>query len=185
MSGPGDGQLPHRIAVLCYLYDGEGRMLLLHRRQEPNIGMYSPIGGKLDVQSGEGPHACAVREIAEETGLLLNRRDVRMTGIVTERAYQDEAHWLIFLFEVVAVVRPGDLKWTEFKEGSLQWKPIAEVADLPIPRTDRDVMWPLVQAHRGGFFVVHIEWGPQEITWTVHESVRGTPDPEIQESGGR
>ena len=30
-------------------------------------------------------------------------------------------------------------------------------------------MWPLVQSHRDGFFVVHIDWSADnEITWTVH-----------------
>ena len=38
---------PYKIAVLCYLYDEEGRLLLLHRRKPPNRDMYSPIGGKL------------------------------------------------------------------------------------------------------------------------------------------
>jgi hypothetical protein len=33
-------------------------------------------------------------------------------------------------------------------------------------------MWPLVQAHRGGFFMVHINWSETDMTWTVHESVK-------------
>ena len=49
-------QLPYRIAVLCYVYDDDGRVLLLHRAQSPNLGMYSPIGGKLEVSIGESPH---------------------------------------------------------------------------------------------------------------------------------
>ena len=50
-------EVPYRIAVLCYLKDASGRVLLLHRRKEPNAGLYSPIGGKLEVSVGEGPHA--------------------------------------------------------------------------------------------------------------------------------
>lgn len=34
------GVLPYRIAVLCYLYDERGRVLLLHRRKSPNAGLY-------------------------------------------------------------------------------------------------------------------------------------------------
>jgi 8-oxo-dGTP diphosphatase len=167
-----DQPLPYRIAVLCYLYDGEGHLLLLHRDQQPNRGRYSPIGGKVDVASGEGPHECAVREVGEETGIALGHDDLRLTGIVSERSYQDEAHWLIFLFEAVAPLARDALKWTRFKEGTLEWKRIDEIADLPIPQTDRDVMWPLVQAHRGGFFMVHIDWSATDMTWTVHESVK-------------
>jgi 8-oxo-dGTP pyrophosphatase MutT (NUDIX family) len=115
-----------------------------------------------------------LREVEEETGLSLNEGDLRLTGIVSERAYQEEAHWLIFLFEAVAPVDRDTLKWSRFSEGTLEWKRIEEVADLPIPRTDRDVMWPLVQAHRGGFFVVHIDWSATDMKWTVHESVKPT-----------
>jgi 8-oxo-dGTP diphosphatase len=164
--------LPYRVAVLCYLYDQEGRVLLLHRDQQPNMGMYSPVGGKVDIAGGEGPHQCAVREVREETGISLGHDDLRLTGIVSERAYEDEAHWLIFLFEVVTPLARDALKWTRVKEGTLEWKRAEEVPGLPIPRTDREIMWPLVQAHRGGFFVVHIDWSPTDMTWTVHESVK-------------
>ncbi len=165
--------LPHKIAVLCYLYDDDGRVLLLHRAQEPNKGMYSPVGGKLKVDAGEGPHDCALREIHEETGLVIDRDDLRLIGLVSECAYQHQAHWLIFLFEVTTPVDPATLPWMEFSEGVLEWKPIDEVAQLAIPRTDREVMWPLVQSHRDGFFAVHIDWSADnEITWTVHESVK-------------
>jgi 8-oxo-dGTP diphosphatase len=164
------GTLPYRVAVLCYLYDEEGRVLLLHRSQAPNRGMYSPVGGKVDWARGEGPHDCARREIREETGISLEPGDLRLVGIVSERAYQGEAHWLIFLFEAIGPVPRTSLAWVEFKEGTLEWVAPEAVPGLPIPRTDRDVMWPLVQAHRGGFFAVHIDWAPEGITWTVHES---------------
>jgi len=168
-----DGSLPHRIAVLCYLYDEQGHILLLHRRQNPNLGMYSPIGGKLETTTGEGPHDCAVREIREETGIIVDTGELQLLGIVSERAYQGEGHWLIFLFEVTHPIRRDAVKWSEFEEGLLEWKRLEEVPDLPIPRTDRDVMWPLVQSHRGGFFTVHIDWSETDITWTVHESRPG------------
>ena len=162
--------MPYRIAVLCYLYDAEGNILLLHRSQEPNRGMYSPVGGKLEVATGEDPHRCALREVKEETGLVLADDDVRLVGIVTETAYQNEAHWLIFLFEATRPIDPAGVKWSEFREGRLEWKRLDEVPDLPIPKTDRDVMWPQVQAHRGGFFTAHIDWTEPGISWTLRES---------------
>ncbi|MCP4067415.1 MAG: hypothetical protein GY741_03955, partial [Phycisphaeraceae bacterium] len=45
--------LPYRIAVLCYLWTEDDRLLMLHRRKHPNPDMYSPIGGKMEISLGE------------------------------------------------------------------------------------------------------------------------------------
>ena len=115
-------RLPYRIAVLCYLYDGDGHVLLVYRKQNPNIGMYSPVGGKLDIASGEGPHGCAIRELKEETGLELAAEELRLLGVVSERAYEDQGHWLIFLFEATVPIR-DDAKQTKLLGGQLEpWR---------------------------------------------------------------
>ena len=69
--------LPYKVAVLCYLWDADDRLLMLHRRKPPNVDMYSPVGGKLEISRGESPHECAVREVHEETGLRLGEAEVR------------------------------------------------------------------------------------------------------------
>ncbi len=164
--------MPYRIAVLCYLYDHEGKLLLLHRNKPPNADMYSPVGGKMELDTGEGPHECAVREIVEETGLELAIEDVRLTGIVSERAYEKETHWLIYLFEVMRPIAHNEVQWTQFDEGKLEWHELDQVMNLPIPETDRTIMFPLIQEHRGGFFMVHIDCSVDPMRWTVHESVK-------------
>ncbi len=165
--------MPYRIAVLCYLYDEDGRILLLHRAKKPNAGKFSPIGGKLEVHDGEGPHDCAMREIFEEAGLQLKSEDVRMVGIVSETGYEHSTHWLIFLFEVTRPIDHAEIPIMEFDEGVMRWVKIEAVEALDIPETDRAVMWPLVRDHRGGFFVVHIDCTTEPMTWKVHESVAG------------
>ncbi len=164
------GSLPYRIAVLCYLYDADGQVLMLHRAKQPNAGLYSPIGGKLEVEIGEGPHDCALREIQEETGITLTDEDLRMTGIVSETAYANETHWLIFLFEVTRPIGHDEITAYTFDEGTLEWTDQDRVLDLNIPETDRKVMWPLVHEHHGGFFVVHIDCRKDPMEWTVQES---------------
>jgi len=165
--------LPYKIAVLCYLYDGAGCLLLLHRLKNPNAGMYSPIGGKLEMAEGEGPHECAAREIFEEAGMRVAPDEVKLIGIVSERAYEGETHWMIFLFELARPVARDEVAAMHFNEGRLEWVPIEKVLELAIPETDRKFMWPLVQEHRGGFFMVHIDCAQQPMTWTVTESVKG------------
>jgi 8-oxo-dGTP diphosphatase len=164
--------LPYKIAVLCYLYDDQGHVLMLHRKKPPNAGMYSPIGGKLELTRGEGPHECALREIYEEAGLTVPPEMVRLTGIVSERAYEGQTHWLIFLFEVLRPIHRDEVVTMHFDEGQLEWVDVGRVRELPIPHTDREFMWPLVQSHRGGFFMVHIDCSVEPMVWTVTESVK-------------
>ncbi len=159
--------LPYRIAVLCYLFDDAGRLLLLHRRKPPNQDLYSPIGGKLETGLGESPTACAVREIAEETGLVVSPDELHLTGIVSEAGYEDAGHWLMFLFELT---RPVSLAATEFDEGRLEWYAPDAVDALPQPETDRRHIWPWFWNHRGGFFAAHLDCANGRIEARLEQS---------------
>jgi 8-oxo-dGTP diphosphatase len=167
--------MPYKIAVLCYLYDEEGRLLLLHRRKPPNRDMYSPIGGKLEIALGEGPHDCALREIREEASVSLRPEEIRLMAIVSETAYEGEDHWLIFLYESTRPIRSGEIPHAEFDEGRLEWHRVEDVERLPIPETDREVMWPNVRRHRGGFFMVHIDCSKSPMQPRLCESWRVAP----------
>lgn len=168
----GMGNLPYRIAVLCYLHDEDGRLLMLHRAKDPNCGMYSPIGGKLEILDGEGPHDCARREIQEESGLDIDPKDIRLIGMVTETAYEDAGHWMIFCFKVMRPIAADEIPTYEIDEGVLEWVAPQQVESLPIPETDRQVLWPLVKEHEGGVFAVHIDCSVQPMQWVVHETGR-------------
>jgi 8-oxo-dGTP diphosphatase len=158
--------LPYKIAALCYVFDSQNRLLLLHRFRPPNRDLYSPIGGKLEQAIGESPYACALREIHEEIGVQLTLDDIRLAGIVSERGFEGgngQQHWLMFCFEVT---RPLDFPARQIDEGRLEWFALDQIAQLDIPKTDREVIWPLVQRHSvrlhphqpdPGFFSVHID----------------------------
>ena len=90
--------LPYKIAVLVFLENRAGEQLLLLRAKPPNLGVWSPIGGKLEMATGESPFECAVRETREETGLEVAASDLHLFSIIAEKAYEGETHWLMFLF---------------------------------------------------------------------------------------
>ena len=92
--------LPYRIATLLYGFHADGRVLLMRREREPNQGLFSPPGGKLQTDTGESPHTCAIREAREEIALSLQPTDLHLTGVISEHGYEDQAHWLMFLFEI-------------------------------------------------------------------------------------
>jgi 8-oxo-dGTP diphosphatase len=158
--------LPYAIAVLCYVFDPEGRVLLLHRAKPPNHELYSPPGGKLEQATGESPLACAVRELEEETGVVADRSELHLTGLISETAFGDAQHWLMFLYELT---RPVTLAPARFREGSLEWHDPANLVNLPMPETDRQVIWPLFWRYRGRFFSAHIDCGGGEMTWRLEQ----------------
>lgn len=159
--------LPYKISTLLYCFNAYDQALLLERKQEPNFGLWSPCGGKLDMERGESPYACACREAAEEIGLSLTPSDLHLTGLVSENGYQGQSHWLMFLFEVKP--RLTQLP-PPHREGVFQFFAAKEISSLRLPKTDAEMIWPLFWQHRGGFFAAHcITFPDGHNEWTVEE----------------
>jgi 8-oxo-dGTP diphosphatase len=171
--------LPYRIASLCDLRDERGRVLLLRRAKAPNQGLCSPVGGKLDMTTGESPAQNAQREIHEETGLDIPLERIHLMGIVAETAYEGRGHWLMFVFRVLGSVwvEPHDMR-----EGRLDWYEPERIGDLALPETDRRIIWPLIcrvapqsETDLPGFFSVHIDCRGDDLSWTVEECWSARP----------
>jgi len=159
---------PYKIATLLYCFDERGRVLLLERAQEPNLGLWSPCGGKLHTDEGESPYACACREAREEIGLEIGVADLHLTGLVSEHGYQGQSHWLMFLFEVkrtLTALPPA------IREGRFEFFEPAALPGLALPQTDRERLWPWFWRHRGGFFAAHCHCHPDgRNDWLLEES---------------
>jgi len=161
--------LPYEISTLLYFFNARDEVLLLERRKEPNLGLWSPCGGKLKTDIGESPYACACREAREEIGLSLSPAELHLTGIVSEHGYQGRDHWLMFLFELK---RKLEELPPPHREGRFGFFSVAAFKRLPLPQTDREQIWPLFWRHRGGFFAAHCQClldGRNE--WTLEESL--------------
>lgn len=171
--------LPYKLACLCDLRDKDGRILLLRRLREPNRGLCSPIGGKLDMHTGESPAQCAQREIHEEAGIHIPIERLHLCGLISEQAYEGKGHWLLFYYRVLGPV--GPLPRSEINEGTLEWFHPHEIDALPLPETDRQIIWPMVRkseaqytpsdpASRPGFFTLHIDCTrPGKMSWVVEQ----------------
>lgn len=175
MSGPA---LPYKIACLCDLRDADGRILLLRRNKAPNLGLCSPVGGKLDVESGESPAQCAQREIREEAGIDVPIDRLHLIGLVSEQAFEGRGHWLMFVYRVLG---PVQVPAQDIREGRLDWFHSHQLAGLPLPETDREIIWPLMNRHepatpagRPGFFAVHIDCRNRRIVPTIEQEIAPT-----------
>ena len=123
--------LPYKIATLLYCFSPQDEVLLLERAQEPNLGLWSPCGGKLDTDVGESPDACACREAGEELGVVVSAGELHLTGLVSEDGYQGQSHWLMFLFEVTCKLTTVP---APHREGRFQFFTRAALDGLALPQ---------------------------------------------------
>ncbi len=165
--------LPYKLACLCDLRDARGRVLLLRRLKAPNQGLCSPIGGKLDMTVGESPARCAQREIEEEAGIHVAIDRLHLLGLISESGYESKGHWLLFYYRVMG---PVEVPEQDMREGRLEWHHEHQIESLPLPETDRKIIWPLVREHerpgpdgKPGFFAVHVDCANGPMTWQVQQ----------------
>lgn len=149
--------LAYKIAVLVFLENAAGEQLLLLRAKPPNLGVWSPIGGKLEMALGESPFECAVRETEEETGFVITTADLHLFAIIAEKAYEGQAHWLMFLFRCKKTLPalPGDIT-----EGKFGFFSRAQIDTIPLPETDRRALWPIYDQYRDRFVSLKADCAP-------------------------
>ena len=101
--------------------------MLLKRLKEPNKGLFTPVGGKLDPH--ENPLKAAIRETWEETGFDVTH--MKFCGLLTESS-PVEYNWTnyVYLAEIELVPPPP------CNEGELQWIDFDDVLKTPTPTTD-------------------------------------------------
>jgi 8-oxo-dGTP diphosphatase len=141
-------QRPFKISVLVFVRDRLGRQLLLQRAREPNKGMWSPIGGKLEMATGESPFECAIRETREEIDLELTEKDLHLFAMIAEKDYEGTGHWLMVLFNCR---KPVDSLPLSIDEGVFAFFNRDELAQVSLPATDREALWPIFDRYQEGF----------------------------------
>ena len=158
--------LPYKISVLVFIENRAGEQLLLLRAQQPNLGVWTPIGGKLDMTTGESPCECAVRETHEETGLRVRPEDMHLFAMIAEKAYQGEAHWLMFLFRCRV---PIDRLPPDISEGRFGFFTREQIKGLPIPETDAAALWPIFDRYRDRFVSLKADCARSPIVITLEQ----------------
>ena len=122
------------LTTLCYLEQG-GKYLMMHRvkkEKDGNRDKWIGIGGHFE--KGESPEECLLREVREETGLILTR--YRFRGLVTFSSGDWQEYMCLYTADEFA----GDLtpeRMKECAEGELVWVDKAAIGELNIWEGDR------------------------------------------------
>jgi 8-oxo-dGTP diphosphatase len=137
------------LATLAYVMSADGRqVLLIHRNRradDPHFGKYNGLGGKLD--PGEDVVAGVRREIREEAGLECEA--IHLRGTISWPGFGKHGEdWFGFIFRIDrwhGEPRPDN------PEGSLVWKEVDRLLELPMWEGDRFFL-PLVFDRRDDQF---------------------------------
>jgi len=107
--------------------------------------------------AGESPYECARRETEEEIGLPLDDSDLHCFGYISEKSYEGAGHWLMFLFECKKALTELP---EAINEGHFAFFERAEIDNLPIPETDRTLLWPYYDKYKAGFIGLRANCDP-------------------------
>jgi 8-oxo-dGTP diphosphatase len=110
--------------VGAVIKDARGRLLLIKRGHEPGAGLWSLPGGR--IEPGETDTEALVREIREETGLVIEAR--QLIGAV-QRPGQDGD--VLDIRDYAATVTGGTLGAGD-DAADARWVDVAELRSLPV-----------------------------------------------------
>lgn len=104
-----------KLATLCYVKSGDKTLMLYRNKKENDYheGKWNGLGGKLE--PGESPEDCAIREIFEESGLVV--RELKLKGFITFPLFDGKDDWYVWLYFITKW--EGELK--DSPEGELSW----------------------------------------------------------------
>lgn len=105
--------------VGAVIKDQEGRLLLIRRGHEPGKGLWSVPGGR--VEAGETDEEALIREVREETGLVVTAG--RLLGTVQRGAYDIRDYYATVAGGTLA---PGD------DADDAAWVTVSEMVTFPL-----------------------------------------------------
>jgi len=104
-----------KLATLCYVMDNDKTLMLYRNKKENDYheGKWNGLGGKLE--QGETPEECAIREVYEESGLVVS--DPEMKGLITFPMFDGVDDWYVWVF----VFKKFKGQQIDSPEGTLEW----------------------------------------------------------------
>ena len=117
-----------QLATLCYLRHNSRTLMLYRNKKKDDIhsGKWNGLGGKF--KSAETPEECVIREVYEESGLVIKTPSLR--GFITFPSFNKNEDWYVFIF--TATDFTGSLQ--ESAEGHLEWIDDSNLSSL--------ILWP-------------------------------------------
>lgn len=101
-------------------------VLLIKRGEEPYVGMWALPGGHINLGL-ETVETCTVRELREETSLIVLEKDLTLFGVYSEPGRDPRGHYVTHVYTAQRFT--GDLKANDDAEDA-KWFSLRKLPDL-------------------------------------------------------
>ena len=151
------------LTTLCYI-EKDDKYLMLHRvkkENDLNKDKWIGVGGKFE--PGETPEECLLREVKEETGLILT--SYRFRAIIT---FISDEWGVEYMHLFTADAYEGELpeeSMRDCSEGELVWVPKSEIENLQLWEGDK-VFFRLLE-ERDTFFSLKLRYEGETLVESV------------------
>ncbi|WP_067840236.1 8-oxo-dGTP diphosphatase [Amphibacillus sediminis] len=144
----------------CLIINNQQVLLL----KKPRYGWYAMPGGKME--SGESIKESVIREVREETGLLVANPQLYSVATMTKKSAQyPKDEWMMFTFKADKV--SGELV-KECSEGELEWVDVAELASIPTAPSDRIIHKYMIELNQQLFASFALDEHDQLISYRLN-----------------
>ncbi len=120
-----------KLATLCYVMNYDKTLMLYRNKKENDYhkGKWNGLGGKFE--QGETPEECAIREVFEESGLIV--KNPILKGHITFPMFDGKDDWYVWLF----VFKEFEGNLIDSPEGKLEWIPNEKLTELNLWKGDQ------------------------------------------------
>ncbi|MFZ1289929.1 MAG: 8-oxo-dGTP diphosphatase [Melioribacteraceae bacterium] len=120
-----------KLATLCYVMNDDKTLMLYRNKKENDYheGKWNGLGGKFE--QNESPEECAIREVFEESGLIV--KNPILKGHITFPMFDGKDDWYVWLFVFNEI--EGNL--IDSPEGKLEWIPNEKLTKLNLWEGDQ------------------------------------------------
>lgn len=120
------------------------------------------------MEPGETVHESVVREVQEETGLLIKKPQLYSVATMTKAtAPKPKDEWMMFTFMTDQFT--GKLV-EESPEGELEWIPLAEIDQIPTAPSDRFIHDYLLKKNQHLYASFDLDQRDQLISYRLNEN---------------